>query len=143
MSRIGRRAIELRSAVNISISPARAVVDGAVAHHSPAVAHGQRVDPQDGTVAVARPADRGQRRRRVGGMIGTGTAERPRLVVFRSNRGIEAQLVDDLAGRTVAAASWLQLRKSFKGNKSDQAREVGKALAAAAGKAGVERCVFD
>jgi len=42
-----------------------------------------------------------------------GSAERPRLVVFRSNRGIEAQLVDDLSGRTVAAASWLALEKSF------------------------------
>ena len=42
-----------------------------------------------------------------------GTAERPRLAVFRSNRGIEAQLVDDEAGRTVAAASWIGLPKSF------------------------------
>ena len=55
----------------------------------------------------------------------TGTAERPRLVVFRSNRGIEAQLVDDLEGRTLAAASWLQLKR-FKGNKTEQAAEVGK-----------------
>ena len=45
-----------------------------------------------------------------------GTAERPRLVVFRSNRGIEAQLVDDVAGKTLAAASSLHL-KTFKGNK--------------------------
>ena len=51
----------------------------------------------------------------------TGTAERPRLVVFRSNRGIEAQLVDDLEGRTLAAASWLHLR-SFKGAKRAQAQ---------------------
>jgi large subunit ribosomal protein L18 len=84
-----------------------------------------------------------RRHRRVRGKIGTGTPERPRLVVFRSNRGIEAQLVDDLAGRTVASATWLHLKKSFKGNKSDQAKEVGKALAAAAKKAGVEACVFD
>ena len=46
-----------------------------------------------------------------------GTAERPRLAVFRSNRGIEAQLVDDETGRTVAAASWIGLGKSFKGDK--------------------------
>ena len=72
-----------------------------------------------------------------------GTAERPRLVVFRSNRGIEAQLVDDLAARTLASASWLQLPKSFKGTKSEQAAEVGKLVAAAAKKAGVETCVFD
>jgi large subunit ribosomal protein L18 len=73
----------------------------------------------------------------------SGTAERPRLVVFRSNRGIEAQLIDDLAGKTLAAASSLHLAKSFKGNKSDQAAEVGKTLAAAAKKAGVETAVFD
>ncbi|HUJ55438.1 MAG TPA: 50S ribosomal protein L18 [Gaiellaceae bacterium] len=72
-----------------------------------------------------------------------GTAERPRLVVFRSNRGIEAQLVDDGGGRTLASASHLALAKSFKGDKSEQAAAVGKALAAAAKKAGVETCVFD
>ena len=72
-----------------------------------------------------------------------GTAERPRLVVFRSNRGIEAQLVDDLEGKTLAAASWLNLKKSFKGSKSEQAAEVGKLLAAAGKKAGVETVVFD
>jgi large subunit ribosomal protein L18 len=85
---------------------------------------------------------RERRHRRVRGKI-AGTAARPRLVVFRSNRGIAAQLIDDEAGRTLAAASWVQLKKSFKGTKSDQAREVGKALAAAAQKAGVETCVFD
>jgi large subunit ribosomal protein L18 len=72
----------------------------------------------------------------------SGTAERPRLVVFRSNRGIFAQLVDDEAGRTVAAASWLQLRPT-KGTKTEQAHEVGKALAAAAMNAGIRGCVFD
>ena len=71
-----------------------------------------------------------------------GTAERPRLVVFRSNRGIFAQLVDDEAGRTLASASWTALG-GRKGSKTEQAAEVGKALAAAAKKAGIERCVFD
>lgn len=71
-----------------------------------------------------------------------GTAERPRLVVFRSNRGISAQLVDDVEGKTLAAASWLD-KKSGKGAKADQAAEVGKALAASAKKAGIERVVFD
>jgi large subunit ribosomal protein L18 len=71
-----------------------------------------------------------------------GSAERPRLVVFRSNRGITAQLVDDAGGRTVAGASWLAL-KSFKGDKTEQAAEVGKALAAAAKQAGIDACVFD
>jgi large subunit ribosomal protein L18 len=72
----------------------------------------------------------------------SGTAERPRLVVFRSNRGIEAQLIDDVAGKTLAASSSLGL-KSFKGNKVDQAAEVGKSLAAAAKSAGIESAVFD
>ena len=82
-----------------------------------------------------------RRHRRVRGKV-QGTAERPRLVVFRSNRGVEAQLVDDLSGRTVASATWLKL-KSFKGDKSEQAAEVGKQLAASAKQAGVETCVFD
>ena len=71
-----------------------------------------------------------------------GSAERPRLVVFRSNRGIEAQLIDDVAGKTLAASSALGV-KSFKGNKVDQAAEVGKSLAAAAKSAGIESAVFD
>jgi large subunit ribosomal protein L18 len=91
---------------------------------------------------LTKPEARARRHKRVRGKI-SGTSERPRLVVFRSNRGIEAQLVDDLDGRTLAAASWLQLKKSFKGSKSQQAAEVGKLLAANAKKAGVERAVFD
>ena len=85
---------------------------------------------------------RARRHRRVRGRV-SGTADRPRLVVFRSNRGIEAQLVDDLTGRTLAAASWLAIRKSFKGDKTGQAAEVGKLLAANAKQAGIEACVFD
>jgi len=81
-----------------------------------------------------------RRHRRVRGKI-AGTAERPRLVVFRSNRGISAQLIDDQAGRTLASASWSQV--SAAGSKTDQARAVGKALADAATKAGIESCVFD
>ena len=83
-----------------------------------------------------------RRHRRVRAKV-RGSAERPRLVVFRSNRGIEAQLVDDLTGRTLAAASWLAVRKAFKGDKTEQAAEVGKRLAANAKKAGVESVVFD
>jgi len=83
-----------------------------------------------------------RRHRRVRAKV-HGTAERPRLVVFRSNRGIEAQLVDDDAGRTLASASHLALAKSFQGDKTAQAEAVGKALAAAAKKAGVDTCVFD
>jgi large subunit ribosomal protein L18 len=82
-----------------------------------------------------------RRHRRVRGKI-SGSAERPRLVVFRSNRGIEAQLVDDLEGKTLTAASWLQL-KGAKGSKTEQAAQVGKLLAENAKKAGVETVVFD
>ena len=83
-----------------------------------------------------------RRHRRVRAKV-HGTAERPRLVVFRSNRGIEAQLVDDDARKTLASASHLALAKSFKGDKTAQAEAVGKALAAASKKAGVDTCVFD
>ena len=92
------------------------------------------------TLTVRKARER--RHKRVRGKI-VGSAERPRLVVFRSNRGIEAQLVDDLEGKTLAAASWLHLKKSFKGSKSEQAAEVGKLLAANAKKANVEAVVFD
>ena len=91
------------------------------------------------TMTVSRARTR--RHRRVRKKI-SGTAERPRLVVFRSNRGIGAQLIDDVEGKTLAGASWLQLKKSFKGNKTEQAAEVGKLLADAAKKAGVENVVF-
>jgi large subunit ribosomal protein L18 len=83
-----------------------------------------------------------RRHRRVRGKV-AGTAERPRLVVFRSNKGISAQLVDDAAGKTLAGASWVGVKKSFKGTKTEQAAEVGKLLAAAAKKVGVESVVFD
>jgi large subunit ribosomal protein L18 len=72
-----------------------------------------------------------------------GTAERPRLVVFRSNRGIQAQLVDDVEHKTLASANHAQLKKTFKGTKSDQAAEVGKLLAESAKKAGIETVIFD
>jgi large subunit ribosomal protein L18 len=91
---------------------------------------------------LTKPEARARRHKRVRGKV-YGTAERPRLVVFRSNRGIEAQLVDDAEGKTLAAASWLHLKKSFKGNKAQQAAEVGKLLAEAAKKANVETVVFD
>jgi large subunit ribosomal protein L18 len=84
---------------------------------------------------------RERRHRRVRGKV-AGTPDRPRLAVFRSNRGIFAQLVDDASGRTLAGASWVGL-KGFKGDKSEQAKEVGKQLAAVAKKAGVEAVVFD
>jgi large subunit ribosomal protein L18 len=90
---------------------------------------------------LTKPQARARRHRRIRGKI-FGTAARPRLVVFRSNKGISAQLVDDDSGKTLAGASWVGL-ESFKGNKTAQANEVGKNLAAAAKEAGVETVVFD
>ena len=91
------------------------------------------------TVMTKRQA-RMRRHRRIRGKI-AGTAERPRLAVFRSNRGIFAQLVDDQSGRTLASASWSAVSSS--GSKTEQATAVGKGLAQAAKKAKIERCVFD
>jgi large subunit ribosomal protein L18 len=82
-----------------------------------------------------------RRHRRVRGKV-AGTAERPRLTVFRSNRGIFAQLVDDESGRTLASAGWTSLAEQD-GSKTEQAAQVGRALAEVARKAGIERCVFD
>ncbi len=82
-----------------------------------------------------------RRRRRVRARI-VGSAERPRLSVYRSNRGIFAQLVDDSAGRTLAAVNWTEpeLRKL---SASEQAKRAGELLAERAKAAGVETCVFD
>jgi large subunit ribosomal protein L18 len=92
------------------------------------------------TLTVRKARER--RHKRVRGKV-SGTAERPRLVVTRSNRGIVAQLVDDLAGRTLASATWLQVKKTFKGDKKAQAAEVGKLLAENAKLAKIESAVFD
>jgi large subunit ribosomal protein L18 len=82
-----------------------------------------------------------KRRRRVRAKI-VGTAERPRISVFRSNRGIQAQLVDDLAGRTLAAVSWTESDlRSLK--PMEQAEKAGAALAERAKSAGVDTAVFD
>ena len=88
-----------------------------------------------------KPQQRLRRRRRVRAKI-RGTAERPRLSVFRSNRGVFAQLIDDVGGRTVAAVNWIEpdLRKL---GPMDQAKKVGELLAQRAKDNGVETCVFD
>ena len=71
-----------------------------------------------------------------------GTAERPRLSVFRSNRGIQAQVIDDVAGHTLAAVNWTE--GDLKALKSmDQAKRAGELLAERAKAAGVETVVFD
>lgn len=72
-----------------------------------------------------------------------GTAERPRLNVFRSNRYIYAQVIDDIQGHTLAAADSREATISNEGNKVDQAREVGKLLAERAKEANVETVLFD
>jgi large subunit ribosomal protein L18 len=82
-----------------------------------------------------------KRRRRVRAKI-VGTAARPRISVFRSNRGIQAQLVDDLAGHTLAAVSWTESDlRSLK--PMEQAGKAGELLAERAKAAGVDAAVFD
>jgi large subunit ribosomal protein L18 len=73
----------------------------------------------------------------------SGSEERPRLAVYRSNRHIYAQLIDDVAARTVAAAADLEADVAPEGNKTARARAVGELLARRAREAGVERAVFD
>lgn len=74
----------------------------------------------------------------------SGTAERPRLVVSRSNRHKVAQLVDDATGRTLASASTLEVDlRAVDGSKSDKARKVGQLIALRSKEAGIEQAVFD
>jgi large subunit ribosomal protein L18 len=90
---------------------------------------------------ATRPQQRLRRRRRVRAKV-RGSAERPRLSVFRSNRGVRAQLVDDDRGHTLAAVAWTEDElKSLP--RMDQAKKAGELLAQRAKKAGVEACVFD
>jgi large subunit ribosomal protein L18 len=82
-----------------------------------------------------------KRRRRVRAKV-AGTAERPRIAVHRSNRGVAAQLIDDAAGRTLAAVSWTE--DDLRGlAKMEQAKRAGEVLAERAKAAGVESVVFD
>jgi len=87
---------------------------------------------------------RERRHRRVRKRV-TGTPERPRLAVFRSDRHIYAQVINDLEGRTLAAASSLEptLRTQRRGNNIPAAGEVGKLLAERARGAGIAKVVFD
>ena len=84
---------------------------------------------------------RTRRKRRVRAKI-SGTAERPRISVVRSNRGVSAQLIDDVAGKTLASVNWTEadLRKL---TGSEQATKAGELLAERAKGAGVESAVFD
>ena len=94
---------------------------------------------------IKRPDTKGQRikrHNRVRGKI-SGTAERPRLSVFRSENHIYAQIIDDAAGRTLASASTLTKGSKGPGATTEDAAKVGAALAEAAKKAGVTAVVFD
>jgi large subunit ribosomal protein L18 len=92
------------------------------------------------TVATAEQR-RLKRRRRVRAKV-VGTAARPRVSVFRSNRGLFAQLIDDETGRTLASAQWTE--SDLRGLKPmERATRVGEVLAQRAREAGVERAVFD
>ena len=90
---------------------------------------------------LTKPARRLKRRRRVRAKV-RGTAERPRVSVFRSNRGIFAQLIDDDSGRTLASVSWTEAElQSLK--RMEQAKRAGELLAQRASAAGIQTAVFD
>jgi large subunit ribosomal protein L18 len=90
---------------------------------------------------LTKPQRRLRRRRRVRAKV-RGNAERPRLSVYRSNRGVFAQLIDDDAGRTLASVSWMEPELRELGS-MEQAKRAGQLLAERAKGAGVETCVFD
>jgi large subunit ribosomal protein L18 len=89
----------------------------------------------------SKPTVRLKRRRRVRAKV-RGSAQRPRISVFRSNRGIFAQLIDDDSGRTLAAVNWTEadLRKL---EPMEQAKQAGLLLAQRAKEQGIETVVFD
>ena len=93
-------------------------------------------------MSVATKTDRRLRRRRRVRAKVRGTAERPRLSVFRSNRGVTAQLIDDVAGATLVAVNWTE--QDLKNlDRKGQAKRVGELLAQRAKDAGIETCIFD
>ena len=92
------------------------------------------------TVLTA-PQRRLKRRRRVRAKV-RGSAERPRISVFRSNRGVFVQLIDDDTGRTLAAVNWTEPELRGLG-RMEQAKKIGLLLAQRASEAGVEEAVFD
>ena len=90
---------------------------------------------------TTKPAQRLRRRRRVRAKV-IGTEQRPRVSVFRSNRGISAQLIDDASGRTLASVNWTE--PDLRGLKPlEQAAKAGELLAQRAKAASVEAAVFD
>lgn len=93
-------------------------------------------------MALSKEARRQRIRYRIRKKI-SGTTDRPRLAVYRSNKEIYAQIIDDQTGKTLAAASSLKNKDAHKGSKTEQAAFVGKAIAEKAKSAGVEKVVFD
>ncbi|MCH2229991.1 MAG: 50S ribosomal protein L18 [Crocinitomicaceae bacterium] len=92
-------------------------------------------------MAFSKVTRRAKIKRRIRKKI-TGTSEMPRLSVFRSNKQIYAQIIDDSTGKTLVAASSIN-NKAAKGTKIEQAAVVGKEVAEKAVKAGIEKAVFD
>jgi large subunit ribosomal protein L18 len=90
---------------------------------------------------LTKPQKRLRRRRRVRAKV-RGSAERPRLSIYRSNRGVFAQLIDDDSGRTLASVNWTEaeMRKLAP---MEQAKRAGEEIAKRASAAGIESCVFD
>jgi large subunit ribosomal protein L18 len=91
-------------------------------------------------VVEKKPLHREKRRKRVRSKI-VGTAERPRLSVYRSNVHIYAQLIDDYAGHTLTAADSREVGEAE--NRTEAARKVGELVAKRAADAGIQRVVFD
>ena len=94
---------------------------------------------------IKRPDTRGQRikrHNRVRGKI-SGTAERPRLCVFRSENNIYAQIIDDVAGNTLVSASTVEKDFEGKGSNCEAAKKIGSVIAERAVKKGIEDVVFD
>ena len=90
------------------------------------------------TTALNKKELRDRRHRRVRARV-TGTTERPRLAVYKSNRFVSVQLIDDTVGKTIAAAHG----RTTPGSLTVQAAAVGKAIAEAAKKSGIDTVVFD
>lgn len=93
-------------------------------------------------MAFSKQKNRARIRRRIRAKV-SGTGERPRLCVYRSNTQMYAQIIDDLSGKTLASASSNKESSLQKINKTEQAKGVGKLIAEAAKKAGVKKVIFD
>ena len=93
-------------------------------------------------INIHKQMSRKRRHARVRAKI-SGTADRPRIAVFKSNRGVYAQAIDDVARTTIAAVNDVMLKKTAKKTKKDMAQAAGAALAELLVKKGITRAVFD